>query len=198
MPEKRRFGIPAAWDSIVKIDTPAHIKRRFADSLFAWGRRLSENNLMGPHSDGLCGSLSYRHALGMVITSPPARMDRLSDHDLRFIEVLKLQQDGGGVLTSKPPDAIQSCHALAYQSQGGVIFVFHVIDPRLEKAATKVGLIAIDSDPAANPSCFQAEFETQLARCNVIAVRNRGVFSLGCTAEDAGEQIMRLCLKLKT
>jgi hypothetical protein len=174
------------------MNKPFPIRRPFADALFDWGRRLAERRLMGSHGDKLRGSLSYRFGLGFVMTSSQAPIERLSDCDLQFIQTMSPQDGRAGTQAESALTEIQLCHALTYRSRGGVIFVFHAIDPRLEKAALEKGAPFLDAKLSDKRDDFRMKFEEQLGKGNLVVLKGRGVISLGCTADDTGEQILGL------
>ena len=166
------------------------IKRNFDDELFAWGKKLGERGLLSSVQDGPGGSLSYRYALGFVITARDADLAKLTRKDLIFVEqwdaaARQLLLRGEG----KPP--VESfLHAAVYQNRSGAIFAFFATAPKILKMASQSGLPCLAAAPFEDPASLMGSVEEGLGAGNIMVVPNRGALSFGCTAEDAGEQIL--------
>ncbi len=181
---------------VTRFEKSFPIKRNFADALFDWAGKFARTGLIAHDPTGWTGSLSYRHALGFVITGQPANSEKLTDRDLIFVEKWDFET---GRLTVRgegdPPDT-SFLHALIYQNRSGAIFAFHVCNPEMEKAAVRLGLPAIDGDFSAGDPTLMRQFEGKLGMGNLIVIRGLGIFSFGCTPEDAGEPLMAIDRKM--
>jgi len=177
---------------VTRLEKNLPIKRNFADALFDWAGKFARAGLMAHDPTGWTGNLSYRHALGFVITGRQANSKKLTDHDLIFVEKWDFET---GRLTVRgegdPPDT-SFLHALIYQNRSGAIFAFHVCHPEMEKAALRLGLPTINDDVFADDCTLMRQFESKLGMGNLIVVRGLGIFSFGCTAEDAGEPLIAI------
>ncbi len=156
------------------------LKKNFADFLFEWGRQLAATP-----GTPLKASLSYRHGLGFVATREGANLARLGEHDLVLLE---LDTELPGRLTvhgGAPPPSEGWIHGLAFACRGGAIFSFFCQDTTC--AAARVEESELNDPARAIPA-----FEAALGKGNLVQVGQRGVLSIGCTAQDAGEPLLAL------
>ncbi|MDD2709894.1 MAG: class II aldolase/adducin family protein [Verrucomicrobiae bacterium] len=168
------------------------MKEPFASTLFTWCRRLADLNLLGPTPNGFKGSLSYRHGLGFVITSQQTSLKQPSSRDLVFVDAWnvntgRIQAHGAGELTT-------TClyHAMAYQNRAGAIFAIHAFNPGLEKTARQMGLPETDGRFSPGDSRAVDTMTADLGKGNLLIMRDDGILSIGCTADDAAVQILDL------
>lgn len=181
---------------ICRDDDPFPIKQSFADSLFSWGKKFSEAASSLKSMDPLIGSLSYRYGLGFVITSAKAHFKKLTQSHLICVEKQDSSLDrmiirGKGDLPEE-----NFLHATVYQNRSGAIFSFFFSYKKKILLPSSFNLPVIENLDQP-PSELVKKLERKLGQGNTIILHHCGILSFGCTADDAGEQLLSVMDALK-
>ena len=166
------------------------IKQNFVDALSEWGKKFDEI-LSRQKSPLLHASLSYRHALGFVITARDADVKNLMHADLIFVERWDLLSDRITICGEREPPSESFMHAHVYQNRSTAIFTFFIESPLLAKKARLVKIPSTTAQPIVTIPSVR-EVEKKLGLGNIVLIGDQAVLSLGCTADDAGEPVLGL------
>jgi hypothetical protein len=168
------------------------IKKNFANSLTEWGKKISS---LTPflQQGKIVGSLSYRHALGFVITCRGANLADLKESDLLYVESCDLETQrivlrGEGEL---PEETL--VHGIVYENRSGAIFAFFIRAQTVLAKPADVHSGSIDKiTNSFDDVGFLQELKSKLGAANVFFLADTNILSFGCTSEDAGEVLLKL------
>ncbi len=168
-------------------------KRNFTDALIAWGKSFCAYGLASLTDGSLKGSLSFRYGLGFVITTKNVDLKNIKDTDLIYVESWDHASSTLTYRGNQSPPEESFLHAMIYQNRSSAIFTFFLHPlPHLHFIKDSC-LPIIHDDLLENTPAFISEIEKAIGQGNQILI-DHGILSFGCTADDAGKQILELLL----
>jgi len=165
------------------------IKDNFFKQLGEWGKVLREPRGCFKMK---ALNLSYRFALGYVVLRQGADFNDLKSSDLLCVESWDFQQKEISVRGSGLPSDEAMIHSAVYKNRSSAIFSFYVDAPDFVRSLSPSSLPMIVSREPVDTIDFLKAVEEKLGEGNLIMIQDRGILSFGCTAEDAGGQILKL------
>jgi hypothetical protein len=164
------------------------MKGNFFLELVEWGKRL----ICPSASKSTHLSLSYRFALGYVVAGEGADFTNLKQSDLFCAKTWDFENQNFTIQGEGKTGPWMLLHAPVYRSRSSAIFCFYVENGDLVKSAIQRNLPMVSADKPLDEIDSLIQIENELGKGNLIRIGEKGVLAFGCTAEDAGGEIMQL------
>jgi len=176
----------------VSFSSDTIVEENEIEEIVFWCNEFSRLKLAPTHVDGSYGNLSMRYKGGFLITATSLDLGtHLMPEDFVFVKSCDMKKFSVIVQGRKKPSSETVLHAHLYELRPDINAIFHGHSQEILSVATEFGIAQSPKElPYGTIELVQAA--GYLATNNFFNLNNHGFFSLGNTANDAGNQAIAM------